>query len=285
MTSIDNVSVGVAGWSYPDWKGFVYDSGVGDQLRFVAGYLDMVEVNSSFYRPPSSRTVASWVNRTSDLPCFFFSGKLHQDITHRGEVAPAMVRAFHEGFAPMVEAGRLRHLLAQFKWDFVDSPDTRSHLSRIREAFGDITNMVFELRHNSWQAPSALEFLGGLGVTVTNLDYPMARNSFNLNHCMIGTHAYLRLHGRNAKAWFSKGSGRDETYNYLYDRKELQGIASRAVDLARMTSSLTVVANNHYQGKEMVNALQLKSMLTGRKVAVPPGLREKYPEIRGYASD
>ena len=277
--------MGVAGWSYPDWKGFVYNGGVGDPLRFVAGYLDMIEVNSSFYRPPSFRTVASWVDRTSDLHDFFFSAKLHQDITHKGEVAPEMVRAFHDGFAPMVEAGRLKHLLAQFKWDFADSPDNRSHLSRIRDAFGDMTNLAFELRHNSWQAPETLDFLAGLDVTVANLDYPMARNSFNLTHCTIGAHAYLRLHGRNDEAWFSKGTGRDQTYNYLYDRKELEGIAARAAELARMTTSLTVVANNHYQGKEMVNALQLKSMLTGRKVAVPPELREKYSELRGYASD
>jgi hypothetical protein len=52
-----------------------------------------------------------------------------------------------------------------------------------------------------------------------------------------------------------------------------------------MSSTLTVVANNHYQGKEMVNALQLKSMLTGGKVPVPPLLVARYPELKDIAAD
>jgi len=283
LTASANVFVGVAGWSYPDWKGYVYPAGVGDELRFVAGFLDMVEINSSFYRPPAAKTVASWVERTADLPGFFFSAKLHQDVTHKGVVDSGMVRAFHEGFAPMMTAGALKHLLAQFKWDFSDSPPARSHLTRVKESFGDMTHLTLELRHNSWQAPGALAFLTGLGVTVANLDYPLAHNSFSLPLCTVGSHAYLRLHGRNSKAWFSKGAGRDETYNYLYNKQEVEGIASRAADLAKMSASLTIVANNHYQGKEMANALQLKSLLSGRKVQAPAGLLGKYPELRECA--
>ena len=277
-----NIAVGVAGWSYPDWDGYVYAGRVGDKLRYVAGYVDMVEVNSRFYHPPAVKTVASWVERTADLQGFFFTAKLHQDITHKGELSPAMIHALREGFAPMIEAGRLRHWLAQFPWFFSDSPEARQHLGRIRDEFTGLANLTLELRHNSWQAPESLEFLRGLGVTVANLDYPTAKTSFNLQHCSVGEHAYLRLHGRNSQAWFSKGAGRDETYNYLYNREEMTAIARRAVDLARGAKSLTVVTNNHFEGKEVVNALQLKSMFTGGKVPVPPGLLKAYPELDEY---
>lgn len=273
----------MAGWSYPDWKGFVYPARVGDPLRYIAGFVDVMEVNSSFYRPPSLSTVASWVERTADLPEFYFTAKLHQDVTHRGEIAPEMVRAFHEGFAPLVQAGRLRHLLAQFKWDFTDAPPTRAYLLRLNAAFGDLANLALELRHNSWQAPDALEFLNQMGVTVANLDYPLARNSFNLQCCRVGRHAYLRLHGRNAAAWFDKGAGRDQTYNYLYNRQEIEGIRTRALALAKVSTSLTIVANNHYQGKEVVNAIEIRSLLRGEKVKAPEGLVAKYPELRDYA--
>jgi uncharacterized protein YecE (DUF72 family) len=195
------------------------------------------------------------------------------------------VEEFHRGFEPLVQAGRLRHLLAQFRYDFADTPEGREHLHRVRAAFGDMANVVCELRHNSWQSPGALEFLAGLGVTVANLDYPTAWNSFNLRTCTVGDHAYLRLHGRNAKAWFSRGAGRDETYNYKYADKELDDIVRRAAEIASMTKSLTLVANNHYQGKEAVNILQIKSRLTGRKVPVPPQLAEKYPELREISAN
>jgi uncharacterized protein YecE (DUF72 family) len=86
------------------------------------------------------------------------------------------------------------------------------------------------------------------------------------------------MHGRNYRAWFSK-AGRDETYNYLYSEDELDRIADRAARLASNSKTLTMVANNHYQGKEAVNILQLKARLTGRKVPTPPLLRGKYPQL------
>lgn len=273
------VACGVAGWSYPDWDGYVYPPKTPDKLRYIAGFVDCIEVNSTFYRPPDARTVSSWVARTEDLSGFFFTAKLHQDVTHRGLLEAQMVEAFRKGFEPAVKVGRLRHLLAQFKYDFADGDETRRHLERTADAFGGLTNLVLELRHNSWQAPGALEFLDGLGVTVANLDYPAARDSFNLQNCTVGRDAYLRLHGRNAKAWFSKGAGRDETYNYLYDSKELDGLVARVRELAKMSATLTVIANNHYQGKEAVNALEIKARLAGGKVLVPPLLREKYPRL------
>ena len=191
-----------------------------------------------------------------------------------------MVRAFTEGLAPMTGQGKLRHLLAQFRYDFADTPETRAHLRRIRESFGGIGHITFELRHNSWQSPDALAYAASLDSTVANLDYPLARNSFSLQVCTVGEHAYLRLHGRNTKAWFSKGSGRDETYNYLYPSREIEEIAGRAVQIARMSKTLTLVANNHYQGKEMVNALELLAKLKGKKVSVPPLLLGKYPQLK-----
>lgn len=273
------VACGVAGWSYPDWEGFVYPPRTSDKLRYIAGYVDCIEVNSTFYRPPDARTVASWVARTEDLTDFYFTAKIHQDVTHRGLVDASTVEAFRKGFGPAVTAGRLRHLLAQFRYDFADGSESRRHLEKVADAFGGIANLVLELRHNSWQSPGALEFLDGLGVTVANLDYPTGHNSFNLRLCAIGRDAYLRLHGRNAKAWFSKAAGRDETYNYLYDGSELDGLVARVRDLAKMSATLTVIANNHYQGKEAVNALEIKARLAGTRIPVPPLLREKYPRL------
>jgi uncharacterized protein YecE (DUF72 family) len=278
------VYFGVAGWSYPDWNGILYPPGLRGQLAYVARYVDLMEINSTFYRPPQARHAEDWLGQTRFKPEFRFSAKLHQDITHGGTLDPGMVRAFHEGFKPMTEAGALAHLLAQFKFDFNDTPERRGHLGRIREAFGDMATLTLELRHNSWQAPAALAFLGGLRVTVANLDYPSARSGFNLAECRVGADRYLRLHGRNAAAWFDKTAGRDEVYNYHYSKAELEGIRRRAGALARDSRSLTVVANNHFQAKEVTAILQLKAMVTGRRVPVPPGLRAHYPELNEIAA-
>ena len=283
MNANPPIYFGIAGWSYPDWNGILYPAGLREQLPFVARYVDLMEINSTFYHPPRARHAQAWLKQTAFKPAFRFTAKLHQDITHGGKLETEMARAFHEGFQPMTEAGKLTHLLAQFKFDFNDTPEHRAHLHRIREAFGDMANLTLELRHNSWQAPAAMAFLEDLRITAANLDYPLARNSFNLTACRIGADRYLRLHGRNATAWFDKNAGRDKTYNYYYARAELEGIRQRVKILRRDSRSLTVVANNHFQAKEVTNILQLKAMLTDRKVAVPPGLLVRYPELKDIA--
>ena len=59
-------SVGVAGWDYPDWNGIVYPRGASrgfDRLAWAARFLDVVEINATFYRPVGPKTAASWIRR------------------------------------------------------------------------------------------------------------------------------------------------------------------------------------------------------------------------------
>ena len=277
------VYVGIAGWSYPDWKGIVYTESRMDELAYVSGFVDVIEINNSFYREPSVRNSQSWLRRTEQYPEFFFTAKLQRDFTHEGKVEAGLARRFCEGFAPMLEAGKLRWLLAQFRYDFADTAANRGHLARIVEKFGEVFRLVVEVRHRSWQQEDGLGFMEGLGVSVCNLDYPTSSKSFDMPVCTVGTDGYFRLHGRNTAKWFSK-AGRDETYNYSYDEKELGQIRGRIDKLADKLPTVTVIANNHYQGAELANALELKAMLSGKKVAVPMGLLKVYPRLERIAA-
>jgi uncharacterized protein YecE (DUF72 family) len=244
--------------------------------------VDCIEINSTFYRPPFERTTRSWLQRTSKRPDFFFTAKLYRGFTHEGKIDAEIVKHFHKGFDPFLEAGKLRHLLVQFRYDFADNTANRQHLSKIVGSFSDAFNLVVEVRHKSWQEPDALNFLQQLGVTVCNLDYPTSRNSFDMQHCTVGTNGYFRMHGRNVEKWFSK-AGRDETYNYYYNDDELTQIKERIDRLAGAFESLTVIANNHYRGAELANALELKALLTGKKQIVPEGLLRTYPNLARIA--
>ena len=276
------ISIGIAGWSYADWNGIVYMQSKMDQLVYISAFVDCIEINSTFYRPPFAKTVRSWLERTSDRSDFFFTAKLHRSFTHDRRIDPAIVTQFHEGFAPFLAAQKLRHLLVQFKYDFADSGPTRQHLASIVGHFNEAFSLVMELRHKSWESPEALDFLEQLGVTVCNLDYPTSRQSFNLQHCTVGRAGYLRMHGRNTEKWFSK-AGRDETYNYYYNERELGGIKERLDELGKAFESLTVIANNHYRGAELANAIELKALVSGRKQLVPEGLLRAYPNLAQIA--
>jgi uncharacterized protein YecE (DUF72 family) len=277
-----DIYIGIAGWSYPDWEGIVYTSKKVDQLEYVSGFVDCLEINSTFYRPPNERNSKSWLQRTAAKAEFFFTAKLHRDFTHEGRIDAEIVRQFHIGFEPMLEADKLKHLLVQFRYDFSDSPESREHLANIVKNFSDSFDLVVELRHKSWESPDALAFLEKLGVTVCNLDYPITWNSFNMQHCTVGRNGYFRMHGRNREKWFSK-AGRDETYDYYYNEHELAQIKKRIDKLADAFESLTVIANNHYRGAELANAIELKALVSGQKQLVPEGLLGSFPNLAKIA--
>jgi uncharacterized protein YecE (DUF72 family) len=70
------IRVGIAGWDYPDWEGVVYPSphphGF-DRLPFLAGYLEVVEINTTFYHQPDPGAAEGWARRVADFPDFRFT--------------------------------------------------------------------------------------------------------------------------------------------------------------------------------------------------------------------
>jgi uncharacterized protein YecE (DUF72 family) len=277
------VLVGTAGWSYADWRGRVYPDprprGF-DELRFLAGYLDCLEVNSTFYRVPTRRTVEEWVRRTAHLRDFVFTAKVHQSFTHEdpGAAGPAEVRAFLEALAPLRAAGRLAALLLQFPWSFRDGPESRRRLARLCEHFSG-ERLVVEVRHASFGTPDAEAFLAALGAGVADVDMPASKTHLPPRGRALGSVGYVRLHGRNAAAWFDPGAGRDRRYDYLYSEKEIDDVVRRVKAAAAAVPMLFVVTNNHFRGQGPANSFMLKARLLGRPVPVPPDLLRAYPSL------
>ena len=102
------------------------------------------------------------------------------------------------------------------------------------------------------------------------------------SRCATASIAYVRLHGRNYDQWFDSDN-RNDRYNYLYKRKELEGWKERIGHVAEKAKTTFVITNNHFESKACVNALELKAMVRGKRVLGPPTLIEKYPELRKIA--
>ena len=277
--------VGIAGWSYDDWKGVVYPSGCRDTLRFCCDFVDCIEINSSFYRTPSIATTESWARRVADK-AVFFTAKLPRLFTHDGELDPAEVGRVHEGFRPLVEAGLLRVLLAQFSYRFTAAKHNRQHLARIVSACRGLAPIAVEVRHRSWAEDEAMQFLRDLDVSVVHLDYPGSASGFGPRRTgALGTSsvAYFRLHGRNHDAWFRKDAGRDEVYDYEYSAGEVRGISDRIAEIASDAGTTIVIANNHFQGQAVKVALELLAVTLDSKVEVPEPLLQSFPALRRIA--
>ena len=276
--------VGVAGWIYDDWKDVVYPTSEKDKLAWLAQYLDCVEINSSFYHPFSESVAQKWLKSVESNPRFQFTGKAWQRFTHETDkpYSEADVRNCLAGFQALADGGRFAALLFQFPFYFEDGVANRDLLKRLADDFGAFRRVV-EVRHTSWAEPGALAFIESLGYSVACLDMPLSRTSFREDALVTGGLGYLRLHGRNYKAWFSKEADRDEKYNYLYTDEDLDGVLERIRRLREAADSVVVIWNNHYRGKAAVNAFQTLSSLKGERVDVPAPLQAAYPQLREAA--
>ena len=278
--------IGPAGWSYRDWVGPVYPPGRAvDELLFVARRFDCVELNSSFYRAPSPRTVRGWADRIAERPGFTFTVKAPQRFTHERSGSAAEAAAFIRLFDPLLERGALGAFLLQFPWSFRDRPESRSLLASLGGWFAGVPAAV-ELRHASWRAPDVPAFLAESRLAFCNIDQPVIGASMPPAEIVTDARlGYIRLHGRNYGSWFRSDAGRDERYDYLYREEELEEWRRRAVRMAASVKDLYIITNNHFRGQALVNAFQMKSLLGQAIGEIPEGLLNAYPELRRIAPE
>jgi len=287
MAGFQNCLFGTSGWSYEDWKGLFYPEKCPskfDSLRFAAEHFDALEINSTFYRPPSPKTAQSWARRTEDLPGFEFTAKLHQRFTHQREKPWTANEAdiYRRGIDPLAEAGKLGGILVQFPWSFKNTPESRAWLERLVGEFRRYPLFV-EVRHNSWATADFLAFLDANEAGFVEVDQPLFSSSLTPGERVTAKRGYVRFHGRNKANWFAEGAGRNARYDYLYNEAELADWVGRIRKISTKAEKVFVFSNNHFRGQAAVNSLELKSLLTGEKLAVPAELLKAYPRLSKVA--
>lgn len=278
------VRVGTAGWSYEDWKGIVYPPSAPRDfhpLTMLSELFDVVEVNSSFYRPPVANHCASWLEKSSANPNFKFTVKLWDRFTHRRASFPTdeEVAIFCEGISPLHEAGKLGAILIQFPWSYKRTPENRQWLARVIDRFADYP-LALEIRHASWNRQELFEGLAQRHVAFCNIDQPLFGNSMEPTAEVTAPLAYVRLHGRNHKDWFREDAGRDDRYNYLYSEEELRPWIEKIAHLRKKAKEIYAITNNHYRGQAVVNAFEIQHSLGAPPRKLPEHLVDQYPRLK-----
>jgi uncharacterized protein YecE (DUF72 family) len=300
---VGEIRIGTSGWHYPSgagtWNGIFYPArrprGF-DELAWYASHFDAVELNASFYRMPEAPMSAGWVRRTP--PGFLFAVKLYQKFTHPDmylarpgvrdwDLTRTDLDLFRAGVAPLAEADRLAAVLAQFPSSFHADDDTRAYLDWLLAGLEGVPIAV-ELRHRSWSddASGTQTLLDARRVAWAVIDEPKfrtsVRQSLDLGRAAAPV-AYLRLHGRNAAAWWEHASP-DDRYNYHYSPEELAPFAEAARQASAAGRRVLVFFNNHFSAKAPANAAILKHAL-GQSVEgeYTEAMRERYPELEAVA--
>lgn len=278
------VRIGSAGFSYPDWVGPVYPPGKrgGHPLARLASYVDLLEVNVSYYRIPAPRMATTWLEKTADRPDFRFTAKFWRGFTHGPERATKRDLAAMKAFLGALAAdGRLIAVLAQFPPALQATPRTQAYVHRLAEHVEGVP-LAVEFRDASWDRDEVRAELSRRGISWVVGDLlPLPRGLEPRPLATTGL-AYLRLHGRNP-AWAERGAERDRRYDWLYDEADVRRFADWVATLRARAKEVLVVANNHFEGKALVNALELKAAVLGARVDVPATLLAAFPRLAAVA--
>ena len=279
MTYQAKIYIGTSGWSYPrgegTWTGYFYPRGKINELEYYSQFFNTVEVNSTFYRPPSPVYVQNWARRTP--ADFLFTVKLWQKFTHpkmyreaTGEEAVVLqsdVDQFRQGIEPLAEAGKLGALLAQFPPSFRNDEHGRQILAAVVRVFGQY-KLAVELRHRSWSDDDVTaQSLRESNVAWVQIDEPRFKSSIAGKLPVTADMAYFRFHGRNSEMWWK---GDNETrYKYLYSPEEIDELSAKVKSAAGQTQLLFIFFNNHWQGYAPRNAVDMKRVLQLPFVEIP----------------
>lgn len=254
------IRVGTSGYSYDDWHSRFYpaDLAARDRLAFYARKFGCVEVNSTFYRQPTTALTAAMVAKVP--PEFRFAVKVYGGITHDWTAATAGdFRVFAGGLKPLLESGRLGAVLAQFPHRFSPSRERVAHVRRLREEWPDLP-LVVEFRHDGWLDERTFDLLEALSVGFCCVDEPAIAGLMPPLARVTASPAYVRFHGRNAAKWYDHEQAY-ERYDYLYSAAELAEWVPRIKTLALQAEETYVFFNNHYDAQAVVNATELSEQL------------------------
>jgi uncharacterized protein YecE (DUF72 family) len=287
---VGTISVGTASWTdrtllASGWYPEGVDSAA-DRLAYYATHFPLVEVDSTYYTPPSERNSVLWAERTP--PGFTFNvkafslltqhptrpGALYADLRpdtgkknlYLSDVDPKTVDQVWERFlaalAPLAEAGKLGALLFQFPQWFPIGKRNRHYLLEVKERAAPY-EIAVEFRNKTWMSEEnraeTLDFLRSYAIPYVSVDMPQGyASSVPPVTAATARLSVVRFHGHSDK-WTSKDV--HERFGYKYSERELAEWAPRIKALAGESERTHVLMNNCYRDYAQVDAAELAGLL------------------------
>ena len=252
------IRVGTSGYSFADWVGEFYPKGTprNRMLDEYVKHFDVVEINSSYYRIPTTSMFARMAEKTPEG--FEFVVKLFRGMTHDIEDDRSMYQEFTASVEPLKDADKFGGYLAQFPWKFKRSKATAAHIAELRKRLGEDPLFV-EFRHDSWVKGKTFELLRDLDIGYCCVDEPQLKGLVPPVVAATADTGYVRLHGRNARTWWGKGGG--DRYDYDYNSEELSEWADKMLELESKVKKVYAFFNNCHAGHAARNAELMIEML------------------------
>jgi uncharacterized protein YecE (DUF72 family) len=262
------------------------------RLQYYSLQFPLVEVDSTYYFPPSEQNSALWIERTPKD--FTFNIKAYSLLTNHptrpnsiykdlqdaippdkknvyreqlpDEVVEEVWQRFRDALMPLHSAGKLGAVLFQFPQWFVISKASKRYIEEVAARLPDF-RVAVEFRHKSWMREDNVEetlgFLRERNLPYVAVDMPQGFDSSlpPIAEATADDLSMVRFHGRNTKNWNMKSETATPRFQYLYTREELEPWVPKVEALAEQTRETHVLMNNCYRDFGVRNARDLGDML------------------------
>jgi len=234
--------IGCSGFYNTDWKGSLYpeNSQNKDFLKLYSQTFNTVEINSTFYRKPTAKTLQRWKDETPDNFRFFI--KIPKSVSHSGysENKNEELSDFCDYINKNIE-NKLAGFLIQFPASFRCTED---NIKWLIETLSDKFLIAVEFRHVSWWSKEVFDLFKKHQWIFCGVSFPgKIPEDVILSNSKIG---YYRLHGKLI------------LYKSLYSEEFLDNLTK---ELKATNHEFYIYFNNTWGTSAIENSLYLKKIM------------------------
>lgn len=237
------IYIGCSGFSYKEWKDVFYPGGLPARLwlDYYTKKFNTLEINSSFYRIPTEKTINNWYAKTPDD--FIFSVKGPRFVTHikRFKIDQSVIN----DFTALMQNG-LKHKLGCILYQMPPSFHfSEERLNLILQKLDPSVRNVVEFRHKSWWVKNVYDAFKKHQITFCGQSYPG-----DIPEDVIQNHStvYYRFHGKPV------------LYKSQYDEIVLKEVASQ---IKKSKKEVYIYFNNTWGTAAITNAQQTQKIMDG----------------------
>jgi uncharacterized protein YecE (DUF72 family) len=239
------IRIGTSGWKYPEWRGDFYPTGLVQrrELEFLAGHVDTIEINGTFYslrRPENFRT---WAAQTP--ADFVFAVKGIREVTH-----VRRLRGVEEALRGFFESGvrELGPRLGPILWQLPNrAAFDAGAVADFLTLLDPTMRHAIEVRHESFRTDDFYDLASKHNVAVV---YSDGAGKWPVFDATTADFSYIRLHGGQ------------ELYISGYTHDELAGWADR---IAEADQDVYVYFDNTMRGRAPRDAMALADLVRERR--------------------
>ncbi len=226
--------IGTSGFQYAEWKGTFYpeDLAAAKMLPYFAERLFTTEINYTFHRIPSPKTIDNWKAQTPEN--FRFALKAPQKITHFAKLRDCQDTLDYFCRVILQLGDRLGPVLFQLPPNFKKNAEVLSSFLRELPAI----RAAFEFRHASWLDEEIFDLLRSRNIALCLAD----TEKLPAPTVATADYGYLRLRredytSADVARWteFVRGKAAIWRETFVYFKHEESGIgpklAQQMVDL------------------------------------------------------